>query len=199
MANNCWNWVSFTGDVKKLNKLETKFKKYDNTSYFTEFGDIVLEKKPRNCKEQPFDFYYQYGTKWWEFDIQRDDDDCLVIMGDSAWSPPLKLIQKISKKYKLWVHLEFEEGGCDFAGKYEYKNGEIISKNDMTYQEYRYIDNSDGFWCDIEDYITESESWEELLENIDKEVLKIMTEEDKKHLKHEYNAATGNPVPEIGI
>lgn len=195
MANNCWNWVSFTGDKKTLNKLENKFKKYDKTSWFTQFGDIVLDKKKREYEGQHFDFYYQYGTKWWEFDIQRDDDDCLVIMGDSAWSPPLELTLKISKKYKLWVHHEFEEGGCDFAGKHEYKNGEIITKDDMTYQEYRYLENPDGFWDDVQMYIDDTDSWEEFIENIDKEVITIMKKENTlKHLKNEYKKATEKSV-----
>ena len=42
MANNCYNWVSFTGDKKTLDILENKFSKYDQTKYFTEFGDVVL-------------------------------------------------------------------------------------------------------------------------------------------------------------
>lgn len=187
MANNCWNWVSFTGDKKTLDKLEKKFEKYDDTNYFTEFGDIVLGKNKRNYKEKKYDFYYQYGTKWWDFDIDREDDDVLVIMGDSAWSPPTELTKKISDKYQLWVHHEFEESGMDFAGKYEYKNGKIIKEKDMSYQENRYNENIDGFWNDIEMYMSETDNWEEFIEYIDKNVIEMMKKDNIfKNLKNNY-------------
>lgn len=196
MANNCWNWVSFNGNEKKLDTLEKLFKTYDKTNYFTEFGDIVLGKKPRDYKSQHFDFYYTYGTKWWDFDIQRDDDNCLVIMGDSAWSPPLELTKRISSAYKLEVHHEFEEAGNDFAGKHVYKNGNVLEQEDMTYQMYQFKENREVFWDDVNSHIECTDSWEEFIQYIDREVLKIMSVKDLKNLKYEYKQATGKAVPQ---
>jgi|11_taG_2_1085331.scaffolds.fasta_scaffold15888_4 hypothetical protein len=196
MANNCWNWVSFNGDKKNLDKLEKVLKIYDKTNYFTEFGDIVLGRKPQDYKSQPFDFYYKYGTKWWDFDISRDSDTSLVINGDSAWSPPLELTKRISSAYKLEVQHEFEEAGNDFAGIHKYKNGEVLEQKDMTYQMYQFKENPEGFWDDINMHIECTESWEEFLQYIDKEVLNIMSEKDLKDLVNEYKQATGNPVPQ---
>jgi len=45
MANNCWNYVTISGDKNVLDKIQEKFSKYDDFNYFTEFGDSVLNKK----------------------------------------------------------------------------------------------------------------------------------------------------------
>ena len=196
MANNCYNWVSFTGEKKTLDILENKFSKYDKTKYFTEFGDIVLNKKPREYENQHFDFYYQYGTKWWDLDIDRDSDTSLFISCDTAWSPPLELTKRISGRYKLEVQHEFEESGNDFAGIHIYKDGNVVDQKDMTYQMFRYMENPDGFWDDVNMHIECTESWAEFIQYIDKEILKIMSVKDLKQLKYEYKQATGKPVPQ---
>jgi len=190
MANNCWNWVSITGCKSSLDRIESKFKKYDQTDYFTEFGDIVLEKKTRQYKEQPFEFYYYYGTKWWDIDMDRNSDECLVISGDTAWSPPLELMKRVSRRYQVEVLHEFEEPGCDFAGVHTYKNGEVIDRKDYTYDEYRYIDNYESWWDDMIDRINDNpyDTWEEFVEDfIDDSVLNIISSKDLQKLKDVFN------------
>lgn len=189
MANYCWNWVRVTASKQSLNRLESKFKKYDSTNWFTEFGDIVLEKKPREYTGQPFDFYYQYGTKWWDITLERVDDGELVISGDTAWSPPLELMKKVSKKYKAVVYCEFEEPGCDFAGEHKYENGNIIMQKDYSYDEYRYIEDKDSWWdCMMERIDENSEgTWDEFMENwLDPQTMKIISAKDLKKLKDEF-------------
>ena len=195
MANNCWNWVRITGCKSSLDRIESKFKKYDSTNWFTEFGDIVLEKKTREYKNQPFEFYYQYGTKWWDIDMVRSSDEDLIISGDTAWSPPLKLMKRVSRRYRVEVLHEFEEAGCDFAGVHTYKNGEVIDQKDYTYDEYRYIDNYESWWDDMIDRINDysSDSWEEFVEDfIDESVLNIISSEDLQELKDEFNKKIKN-------
>lgn len=155
-----------------------------------------MNKKPREYENQHFDFYYQYGTKWWDLDIDRDSDTSLFISGDTAWSPPLELTKRISGRYKLEVQHEFEECGNDFAGIHIYKNGGVVEQKDMTYQMYRYMENPEGFWDDVNMHIECTDSWAEFIQYIDKEILKIMSVKDLKHLKYEYKQATGKPVPQ---
>ena len=97
MANYCYNSVQIFGKEKTLKKLQDKFNYYEKTNYFVEFGDYVLDKK-FNPEDEKRD-YYEYGTRWWEFETDLDsknfneNDDCtLNISGDSAWSPPVELI-----------------------------------------------------------------------------------------------------------
>ena len=73
MANNCWNYVVFNGDATALKKLRNKFKEYNKTNYFVEFGDFVLDKGKIGATQEELekkykDFYY-YGTRCWEFEF----------------------------------------------------------------------------------------------------------------------------------
>lgn len=59
-----------------------------------------------------------WGTKW-DVDIEiNEENDCAICLAfDSAWSPPVEWLNKVSKDYpKLKFILEYEEGGCAFKG-----------------------------------------------------------------------------------
>ena len=43
MPNYCWNHVTITGNKKQLKKIKKKFDKYEESIYFTSFGDYVLD------------------------------------------------------------------------------------------------------------------------------------------------------------
>lgn len=154
MANYCYNYVRITGDEKTLDLLQEKFKNYSNTNYFTEFGDTFFDIK-RDYKSENFAFYYKYGTKWWDFQMQRDEATELIITGDSAWSPPINLIQKISETYNVEIYSEWDEPGMDFAGKVTYINGNMKDLLECSSQLFEL------------EYKTPEEFCEGILENID--------------------------------
>ena len=152
MANNCWNHVTLTGDEKKLNLLIGKLNAYKDTTYFTEWGDYILGvgeigDTPEVFEKRHVDTYYNYGTKWWDFEVDdlyldNKTGQCdLTITGDSAWSPPIELIEQICKKYKLTAEMEYEEGGMDFAGKLKIDKNGIQFHEEMSSHEYRYKDD----------------------------------------------------------
>jgi hypothetical protein len=154
MANYCWNYVSLRGDSKVLKLIKSKFEKYDQCDYFQEFGNYVLglgEIGDETWKETQD--YYDYGTKWWVFEIEdavfSDDDtpDDMIINGDSAWSPPVALIEQMCKKYGISAEMEYEESGMNFAGIVKMDSTGIISQEDMTYYEYQYRDDVEN-WMD---------------------------------------------------
>jgi len=149
MANNCWNYVSFNGDSKVLRLIKSKFDKYDQCNYFQEFGNYILglnEVGDETWKADENQHYYGYGTKWWDFDIDMLEDS-MTITGDSAWSPPIHLIEQICIKYNVIAEMEYEEGGMDFAGTVTMDGTGIISNEEMTYHEYRYKDDVSS-WMD---------------------------------------------------
>ena len=161
MANYCYNSVQVYGDIDTLKKLQDKFNKYDETTYFNEFGDLILGKKfdPEEEREG-----YEYGTRWFEFETELDDKNILQdniymlnICGDSAWSPPEKLFHEICKKYKVDAEMFYEEGGCDFMGetKFFWKD-DVLKKeeNCYSYREgmYKLSDNwHENMYEEIED------------------------------------------------
>lgn len=156
MANYCWNSVNITGNKETLDILESIFEKYKEVETFNEFGELFLkESAPRT------DDYSYYGTKWWDFDIERHEDTSLSINGDSAWSPPITLLELISKKYKVAIEGDYNESGCDFAGEYKIVDGVMTMHDEFTYAEFIYRENgADGL---ISNYLDD----ESCLENYD--------------------------------
>jgi len=68
-----------------------------------------------------------WGTKWPTDNVQleRDDPETASYSFDTAWSPPEELVEFIGKKFpKLRFELQYYEGGCDFAGILEMRNGQ---------------------------------------------------------------------------
>ena len=170
MANNCWNYVVFNGDATQIKKVRSKFKEYEKTNYFTEFGDFVLDKGKigdtvEELQKRHKDSFYTYGTKWWEFEIEYDlDDEVLTISGDSAWSPPISLIEQMCIHYSLQADMDYEECGDDFAGVIEFDENGIKTHKEMTYHEYRYADDINS-WMDNLYYNFEDETDRKELEH----------------------------------
>ena len=143
MANNCWNYVVFNGDATQIKKVRSKFKEYDKTNYFTEFGDFVLDKGKIGdtveiLEKRHKDSFYTYGTKWWEFDLDDHEEGAedFTIAGDSAWSPPISLVERICMVYNLTAQMEYEENGMNFAGFVEFDNLGITTNREMSADEY---------------------------------------------------------------
>jgi len=185
MANHCWNWAKITGPKETLDIIEERFKKYYEMQdfTFTEFSRMVLGLDPEVVPEyetsnEMFNRIYTYGTKWWSFEIDRDDE-WLELRGDSAWSPPLGLLTMMTEVFDVRIDGEYSEPGCDFGGFYTIENG-VCDDREMTYFEYelesdryeaigRLIDQINEEWFDFkyaEDnykkYLTEEE-WNEVL------------------------------------
>ena len=157
MANYCWNSVNITGNKETLNVLESIFEKYEKVETFNQFAELFLKESAPKTDDD----YSYYGTKWWDFDIERHEDTSLSINGDSAWSPPITLLELISKKYKVTIEGDYNESGCDFAGEYKIVNGVITMHDEFTYAEFIYRENgADGL---ISNYLYE----ESCLENYD--------------------------------
>ena len=90
--------------------------------------------------------YRNWGTKWGANNAEIQDDwegqkdkgmDCEYMISyrfDTAWSPPLKFVQKVSKQYPdLKFEIEYWEPNMCFQGSVTYRNGkaseEIHSRN----------------------------------------------------------------------
>jgi hypothetical protein len=134
MANNCDNYVTFTGKKEDIETLYQRFKKYDECEYFTHFAEMVLGKPLSPLDEL---YGYAYGTKWWDFEVTLQDDE-LVVSGDSAWSPPLQLIGEITKVFNVSAEGSYYEMGMDFAGMYTAESGNL-DDNEMTCFEYHLL------------------------------------------------------------
>lgn len=190
MANNCWNWVKITGPKETLDIIEERFEKYYEMQdfTFTEFSRMVLGFDPEVIPEHEtlndaFNRMYRYGTKWWDFNIDRGDE-WLELCGDSAWSPPLGLLTMMTKVFDVKIEGEYSESGCDFGGFYTIENG-VCDDHEMTHFEYelasdrenalnRLIEDMNEDFIDLKyaeehnkPYLTEEE-WNEVLTETNK-------------------------------
>jgi hypothetical protein len=173
----------FNGDTAQLKKLQEKFQSYDKTNYFTEFGDFVLGigkigDTTEVLEKRHKDAYYTYGTKWWEFDLDDHEEGAedFTIAGDSAWSPPINLVERICMVYNLTAQMEYEENGMNFAGYVEFNNLGITTNREMSADEYAY-ENDKSNWIENTKWQYEGES----MENVD--VQKEHSYASPKHIK----------------
>jgi hypothetical protein len=148
MANNCWNTVSFYGKPSEIKELTKRLITYSSFDYVNSWGDYVCKITDKDLpynREDDKRPYYFYGTKWWDFEIVNEDADSIQINGDSAWGPPLGLIQSICETYEMKAEIEYDEPGMDFAGRAEFDENGIVSHEEMTSNEYRYRDDK-SYW-----------------------------------------------------
>ena len=112
-----------------------------------------------------------WGTKWdvGESHISYDDEDLFIVSYDTAWSPNITFVQKVSKMFPgLEFRLTYMEPGCNFCGvahcvdgELEVEEGDIVLADsngreveyDSDLDRYKYID--DGEVIDDEDFYPE--------------------------------------------
>ena len=188
MANYCYNFVQIKSNNKEvIQELNDLFSTYnDHNGTFTAWGDTFFKKfKDFKCKDdEPF---YEYGTKWWDFDQEyyehNNEEFLLVIKGDSAWSPPSKLIQLIAKYYNVNCTLEYSEPGCDFAGESEWNGQELISNYETSYHDFIY--DKEGIHYLLNEFIDNHDEEEFLnFKNFDEYLDSLpVTVTDEEHLE----------------
>jgi hypothetical protein len=164
MANDCWNWVCFTGKKEDLRRLYYGLRKAESLN--VENGGLLwyktfyaaLDSEP---PEQTVDVYDEFGSKWLDIHDINLSDDSLEFSASSAWSPTSQFFLKLSKVYNLNFESEFEECGCDFGGFFAGSNGEVTDDRTYTYVQYRWlISDFEGIDVDFQDFETEKEAIE---------------------------------------
>jgi len=178
MANNCYNWVEFTGSKDALLKLKNKLSDYEKFEYFTDWGNHILDIE-NDTSEKNFDWCYKYGTKWWDMYLENEDDESLLISGDTAWSPPESLLEEICKHYGIECRIEFEEPGNDFGGYATFNSEGKQEEYSVSYRQWRYEEDSDSA---MENIIEDIEHCDYTLEDFEED-FKYMSEEDVEYIK----------------
>ena len=105
-----------------------------------------------------------YGTKW---DVRYDeyswdfDNGGISVSFETAWSPPEGFCNMLMSQYKgiTLLVLQYEEGGCDFCGKYTLDREAGQDDFNANDECYRYLeglyklDQVDCFWNEAENYL----------------------------------------------
>jgi hypothetical protein len=113
------------------------------------------------------------------------------VQGDSAWSPPSEFLRRLSEHYAVEISNEYEEPGMDFGGFTNYKYGEE-DDNCYSYNEWRYMNNPDGFSSDIEWATELYETFEEYKESVLDSFVNRLSEKEINEIKEEFNEYKSN-------
>lgn len=198
MANNCSNWIEFSGPAKNIMPLYAKFDeeqtKLEANSCF--WYDVFLSffKEEDGTVTTGFEHRIDdFGSKWFDIgDLSCDADWEQVVIpedkilsftisGDSAWAPIENFVSMLCEKYKVTGLIEYEEPGCDFGGKHSWDaEGNTVEEIQMTYRAWRYYDDpAYGLDCLLEDI--QEEYWEnqETFETENAELWEALTPDDK--------------------
>lgn len=190
MANNCWNWVSMTGDKDTLELLKNRMKDYDNFDNLVDWTNhIIQEDRFDREKESPYDVV---GTRWWDvlWEEAEIQDGYMSIQGDSAWSPPTQLMELLAKEFKLEITIEFEEPGCDFGGYCTYDSNGLKEDHTVSYRQWSYEQDRYHYLEQFKEDIDHYETMEDVLNEHEfaskkdlLELAKIFGENELKQMK----------------
>ena len=187
MANNCYNYISISGDKESLDKIEEFFKTYKNFDTVNDWGDSVINSDYK-IDDRIENSYNKYGSRWFDFDIDRNSDE-MTISGDSAWSPMETLVGGLCYTFGVEGWIEYEEPGCDFGGRTSFdKNGEINEFIQMSYSEWMYKSGgshwvNESLYYDLECQIDHYDTFSEFIN----EYPFINNAEDIEFLRESFN------------
>lgn len=102
---------------------------------------IGITEKELHCFREKFgaeDWYdwavQNWGTKWNNADevsCEQFSDTDIEYSFDTAWSPPLPVIEEAAKLFpKLTFEINYEEPGMDFSGYSIFENGELTGSEE---------------------------------------------------------------------
>lgn len=149
-----WNFVTPPEEIQ------------NEKDYFSEARMTGFSKLPEN---NWYEWNYaHWGTKWdvtksgaWD-DLTLSDNfhshgDGLAscwLEFDTAWSPPLPVVQAMAEQYPdLTIVMYYHEMGADFQGKVSYKNGALVERFDGECDHDWYLNKYDeclNEWLDDE-------------------------------------------------
>lgn len=139
MPNHCWNTLTIIGHKEDLDEIRQNNLSFE---YYCPPPNELTEE------EKPYWRWANWGTKWEAFEIcmikkgtdpeveDRINEYILEYTFTTAWSPPIKFLECLLKKYtRCWIKLLWntEDDNAGVFVQY-YKNGTPITTN-VTWME----------------------------------------------------------------
>ena len=153
MPNYCNNTLELNGSYHDLNRFWNKnkfFSKNEENNSFLSFNkSLPLPQHKEDKQDEWYNWRLEnWGTKWdacqcsisEEITIEQDlPNKCNIFYYyfDTAWTPPIEWVQKISKLFhNINFTITYEEPGCDFWGKETYVSGKLVDIEEMSYSQH---------------------------------------------------------------
>lgn len=159
MPNWCENTLLIMGEAKQITNLKEFVRMDKQQLCFDKIKpcppELRLHSAPNRNEQQAGFFAKKYGAKdWYDWCISNwdtkwdasdvslhestwDENLLLEYRFNTAWAPPIKVIEELAKKYPdLNFHLSFDEPGMGFSGWRLYRHGELTRDEDYDQSYY---------------------------------------------------------------
>jgi hypothetical protein len=190
MANNCYNYARFEGSKEDIkNAAEAITKAMGDGSLWWETYKKVFGNKFDYSTE---DVYAEFGSKWFECDVDVESEDSMILSGDSAWSPVIPFYEKLCKTFNLSCSADYEEPGCDFGGWWEYSNGEVTKDECVSWLIYINTNDPGRLFEELMDNVENDyfKSYQDFSSSASAEVLSVLTTKEKEKIRNAIKSRT---------
>ncbi len=152
MANWCSNTVVFEGNDKAIQQIRRLFQ-------------TMREKEEQTEKGQLPDFITDENGGYF-FNLYWNEGDIGMFQYETKWSPNIEIVQKIAEYYHVDFVQDYEEMGNLVYGRATFSNKLLtdIYLEDEDFEEYHYNEETDIYHFEGEEYESDCEILETLLE-----------------------------------
>lgn len=150
MPNWCDNSIRLSHpDKSKLDAFDAEMTKKNESGYFMGCPFQHLRPRPETEEQNWYDWNINnWGTKWDGdlIDYERLDDNEAIFYCNTAWSPPIALLEYLTEQG--WtVEAFYHESGMCYCGKYTSEDGDDYYEYDLRDRE-----SLEELPSDIEEY-----------------------------------------------
>lgn len=152
MANWCNNTVVFEGKPEAIEQIQQLFK------------TMAEKEQKENCGQLPDFIENTHGGYF--FNLYQDESIIGVFQYVTRWSPNTEILQNIAEHYNVDFVQDYEELGCLVFGRATFSDKLLtdIYLEDVDFDKYNYDEINDTYHFEEENYDTDYEILETLLE-----------------------------------
>ena len=166
MPNWSYNTTEITGDTETIAKFRTAIEATRDTTTFSDDEGYSLLRtfipRPESVEKDGTCYDWSlnhWGTKWEDDNRMDDTDRRILLIGQTAWAPPINGYMTVSTMFPtLTFTLGYQEESAAFVGAMTFRNGEVLAK--------REVDDSDPEMPAMGDEEDDWERWHMAVTNV---------------------------------
>ena len=192
MANECMNYIRFTGNKEEINLFKESYLVYNENVDYYELNFNHISPIPDNCNDYEFRIEH-WGNKWDGTNayVEVYDDEVFLEVA-TAWGPCSPIVDKLVRLCPgLEIDYKYYEPGCAFLGyRYHvpYENPDEDEMEEITVENDPY-----GYWIHmfgeeyesygwLADHINDLKEDGDLTQEIADELLKLIDDGNDAHI-----------------
>jgi hypothetical protein len=192
MANECMNYIRFTGSKEEINLFKESYLVYNEEVKYHELNFNHITPVPDNCNSYEFRIEH-WGNKWDGTNayVEIYDDEVYIDVA-TAWGPCSPIVDKLIRLCPgLEVDYKYYEPGCAFVGwRYHiaYEDPDDDEQNEILESEDAY-----GYWIHmfgeeyesydwLHDHINDMRDDRDLTQEIADELLRLIDDGNTAHI-----------------